>query len=54
VVAGDPERIIKYRFSAEVIGKRTTSAWWRSSYDTLLANRQFFAAGIESFAERFH
>ena len=42
VVGGVPAKVIKYRFSEEIINKLEEIKWWNASYDKLKSNIQYF------------
>lgn len=42
IVAGNPAKIVKYRFSKEVIHKLNTIKWWYWEKEKILQNQEFF------------
>ncbi|HHY28668.1 MAG TPA: CatB-related O-acetyltransferase [Desulfitobacterium dehalogenans] len=42
IVAGNPARIVKYRFSEEIIHKLNTIKWWYWEKEKILNNKEFF------------
>ncbi|MHB8139329.1 MAG: CatB-related O-acetyltransferase [Smithellaceae bacterium] len=47
VVGGNPAKIIKYRFSQQVIDHITKSAWWKKDIDELKADEKEFAGFLQ-------
>jgi virginiamycin A acetyltransferase len=47
VVGGNPAKIIKYRFSQQVIDHITKSAWWEKDIDELKADEKEFAKFLQ-------
>ena len=47
IVAGNPARVLKYRFSMPTMDKIRKSAWWDSSIDELKKNLDEFVQPIE-------
>lgn len=48
VVAGNPARVLKYRFSETTMDKIKKSAWWDSSIDELKKNLDEFVQPVEN------
>ncbi|TCL36122.1 virginiamycin A acetyltransferase [Anaerospora hongkongensis] len=42
IVAGNPAKIVKYRFSEEIIHKLNTIKWWYWEKENILQNKEFF------------
>jgi virginiamycin A acetyltransferase len=42
IVGGTPAKVLKYRFSPEIIEKLLEICWWNWSYDKILRNKEFF------------
>lgn len=42
IVAGNPAKIVKYRFSEDIIHKLNTIKWWYWDKETILQNQDFF------------
>lgn len=42
IVAGNPARVIKYRFSQEKIDELNNIKWWNWTYDEIIKNSDFF------------
>lgn len=53
VVAGNPARFIRYRFSDEEIGALLTIGWWHWSEDKIRRNAEAFHLPIAHFIEKF-
>jgi len=47
VLAGNPARIIKYRFSPEVIEKIKRSQWWNKDIEELKENLDWFSEAVK-------
>jgi acetyltransferase-like isoleucine patch superfamily enzyme len=47
VVAGNPAKIIKYRFSRQVIDQITQSAWWEKDINVIKENRYEFESFLK-------
>lgn len=47
VVAGNPAKIIKYRFSQQVIDQITQSTWWEKDIDEITKNRFYFESFLK-------
>jgi virginiamycin A acetyltransferase len=52
IVAGNPAKIIRYRFSKPTIDKIKTSAWWDKNIDELKENLEDFLSPIEEENEQ--
>jgi len=46
VCAGSPARIIKYRFTPDIINKLLNLQWWLWSIETILMNEDFFTGSL--------
>jgi virginiamycin A acetyltransferase len=46
VVAGVPAKVIKYRFSEEIIGKYLEIKWWDWPDEKIARNRVFFETDL--------
>ncbi|HVA90396.1 MAG TPA: CatB-related O-acetyltransferase [Chloroflexota bacterium] len=53
IVAGNPQRIIKYRFSEDQIARLLSIGWWNWSYSELDRHRPWFEKSIDAFIDRF-
>jgi acetyltransferase-like isoleucine patch superfamily enzyme len=54
IVAGNPAKIIRFRFSEKQISKLLQISWWNWSEEKIEANMQYFYNDdVESFIERF-
>ena len=49
VVGGNPAKIIKYRFSQDIIDEITKSAWWEKDIEELKKDEQEFASFLHPF-----
>lgn len=55
LVGGNPAKIIKYRFSKEIIDKLLTIQWWNWSDDKIKENNEFFKSqDITAFCNKFY
>ncbi|MBD7912510.1 MULTISPECIES: CatB-related O-acetyltransferase [Clostridium] len=55
IVGGNPAKIIKYRFSEEIIEKLLTIQWWNWSDERIKENREFFKSrNIVDFCNKFY
>ncbi len=52
VVVGNPAKIIRYRFEAEVRRRLLALAWWDWDDDEIRSLERWFVADVESFLER--
>jgi len=53
IVAGNPARIIKYRFDEAVIDGLQRIAWWDWPPETLMARQKDFSLPAEKFVEKY-
>lgn len=53
VVAGNPAKIVKYRFSEEIIEKLLKISWWNWSSETILTRREDFSLPVSDFVEKY-
>lgn len=53
IVAGNPARVIKYRFDSETIEKLQRIQWWYWDEKTIKERSEWFRRSPEEFAERF-
>lgn len=53
IVAGNPARVIKYRFDAETIERLQRIQWWYWDEKTIKERRAWFQHSPEEFAKRF-
>jgi chloramphenicol O-acetyltransferase type B len=51
IVVGNPCRVIKKRFSDDIINKMLTIAWWNWSEEKIKHNLDYLAGDIEKFIE---
>jgi len=51
IVAGNPARLVRYRFDGEVRSRLQALRWWDWSDQEIRASRRWFMADIESFLE---
>lgn len=54
IVGGNPAKVIKYRFSKDLIDKLLTIQWWNWSDDEIRNNIDYFNEDIEKFCETFY
>ncbi|MBK1812264.1 CatB-related O-acetyltransferase [Clostridium sp. YIM B02505] len=55
IVGGNPAKIIKYRFSEEIIDKLLTIQWWNWSSDKIIENNEFFKSeDVVAFCNKFY
>ncbi len=54
IVGGNPAKVIKYRFSQELIDKLLTIQWWNWSDDEIKNNIQYFNEDIQKFCDIFY
>lgn len=52
IVAGNPARIVKYRFEPDVIEKLLQMEWWNWSSEKIAANKEALTGDIDSFIEK--
>jgi acetyltransferase-like isoleucine patch superfamily enzyme len=53
IVAGNPAKIVRSRFSAQVVERLLRIQWWHWPEDRIRANLDWFHAPISEFVERF-
>ena len=54
VVVGVPAKVIRYRFSKEIIKKLQQIKWWDWSYETIKERFNDFLLPIEEFVEKYY
>lgn len=54
IVGGNPAKIIKYRFTPELIDKLLTIKWWNWSNEEIQSNINYFNEDIEKFCDAFY
>lgn len=54
IVGGNPAKVIKYRFSENLINKLLTIQWWNWSNDEIKNNIKYFNEDIENFCDTFY
>ncbi|MGN0606895.1 MAG: CatB-related O-acetyltransferase [Oscillospiraceae bacterium] len=54
IVGGNPAKVIKYRFSQEIIEKLLKISWWNWSSEKLLAAHDDMIDDVEKFAEKYY
>lgn len=53
IVAGNPARVIKYRFPQDVIEKLERIAWWNWSSEKLAACKEDMRGDVEAFVQKY-
>jgi len=53
IVAGNPARVIKFRFSQDKIEKLLKIAWWDWEESKIKENMDYFYQDTENFINRF-
>lgn len=53
IVVGNPARIVKYRFSSDIVEKLLSIRWWDWSVDKINENKYKFELPIENFVDEF-
>lgn len=53
IVAGNPAKIVRYRFEEEIIQKLLSIKWWDWSYETIKARSEDFSLPIELFLNKY-
>ncbi len=53
IVAGNPARVIRYRFSRRVVEQMLRIRWWDWSDDEIRDRKEWFYRPITEFVERF-
>ena len=51
VIVGNPARVVKKRFSSEVIETLTEIAWWSWSEERMQRNREFFELNLQNVTD---
>lgn len=54
IVAGNPQRILKYRFSEEDICGLQRIKWWNWDCDYIYSNKSLFTLPIDKFIEKYN
>jgi virginiamycin A acetyltransferase len=54
IVGGNPAKVIKYRFSQELIDKLLTIQWWNWTNDEIKNNIKYFNEDIAKFCDIFY
>ncbi|MFZ5944827.1 MAG: DapH/DapD/GlmU-related protein [Bacillota bacterium] len=54
IVGGVPARVIRKRFSADVIEKLQSIEWWNWKYETIKERFPDFLLSVEEFVEKYH
>lgn len=54
IVAGNPAKIIKYRFDDVIIDKLNSIKWWYWEEQDIIANQLFITGNVESFVDKFY
>lgn len=54
IVAGNPARIVKYRFEPDVIEKLQQIAWWDWDSETILKYKEWLLGDVSEFASYFY
>lgn len=54
IVAGNPARIVKYRFSEEIIEKLQMISWWNWAPEVIAERYEDFAGAIEEFTNKYY
>ena len=49
IVAGNPSKIIRYRFSKEIINQLKEIQWWDWDDEKIIANKEFFNTDLTKF-----
>jgi virginiamycin A acetyltransferase len=53
VAAGNPARVVRYRFSENAVARLLRIAWWNWPDEKVVANRDWFYKPISEFLEQF-
>jgi len=53
IVAGNPARIIRYRFSRKQIDQLQEIAWWNWGIDEIIANINYLYGDVDTFITKF-
>ena len=54
IVGGNPAKIIKYRFSKEIIDKLNIIKWWNFQDEKIIENSELLTGEIEKFIDKFY
>jgi acetyltransferase-like isoleucine patch superfamily enzyme len=54
VVAGNPARVVKFRFTDSQISKMIKIAWWNWDDETIISRLADFYADVDSFIMKYH
>jgi len=54
IVAGVPAKLIRYRFSEDIMTKMSTIAWWYWDDDKIYDNMDYFYGKVEDFVKKFY
>ena len=54
IVAGNPAKIVGYRFSQEIIEKLLTIRWWDWSKEEIVARAEDICADVEKFIDKYY
>ena len=54
IVGGNPAKIIKYRFSEDIIKKLQIISWWNWSSELIKQRRSDFENGINEFTDKYY
>lgn len=53
IAGGNPARVLRYRFSKEIIDALQTIAWWDWDIETQRRRKEDFAMPVEAFVEKY-
>lgn len=53
IAGGNPARVLRYRFSKEIIDALQTIAWWEWDMETQRRREKDFAMPVEAFVEKY-
>jgi virginiamycin A acetyltransferase len=54
VVAGNPAKIVNYRFDEALVEKINTIKWWYWDEQDIIANQEYIFGDVETFIEKFY
>lgn len=54
IVAGNPAKVIKYRFQKDIIEKLLEISWWNWPESKILANVEYFYGDVREFITKFY
>ncbi len=54
IVAGNPARVVKYRFEKDIVEKLERIQWWNFSKDEMLAAQNDMQGDVESFVSKYY